>query len=189
MTPSPAYKSPTSPLFIAAAIALIVFSGAGIAAIMGWIPTSMGNQSVSAPPHVSSAPSGHNSAHNSPPQYSGTQVAQSGCGNCGVVESIREVKVQGHASGVGLVGGALVGGLLGHQVGGGHGKDAMTVVGAAGGAYAGNEIEKNQKSGVSFQVAVRLDDSTTHTVSYASLPQWREGDRVRYDNGRLESIR
>lgn len=32
--------------------------------------------------------------------------------------------------------------LLGNQVGGGHGKDAMTVVGAVDGAFAGNEINQ-----------------------------------------------
>ena len=42
--------------------------------------------------------------------------------------------------GIGL--GAVVGGLLGHQVGGGNGKTLAAIVGAVGGGYAGNEIAK-----------------------------------------------
>lgn len=41
--------------------------------------------------------------------------------------------------------GAVAGGLLGNQVGGGDGKKAATVVGALGGAYAGNRIQKNNQ--------------------------------------------
>jgi len=42
--------------------------------------------------------------------------------------------------GIGI--GAVVGGLLGNQVGGGNGKTLATVAGAVGGGYLGNEIAK-----------------------------------------------
>ena len=42
--------------------------------------------------------------------------------------------------GIGI--GAVVGGLLGHQVGGGKGKTLAAIAGAMGGGYAGNEIAK-----------------------------------------------
>src|ERR1700730_9179348 len=41
--------------------------------------------------------------------------------------------------------GAVVGGLLGHQVGGGSGKVLATVAGAAAGGYGGHTIEKKSK--------------------------------------------
>lgn len=41
----------------------------------------------------------------------------------------------------GSVLGAVAGGVLGHQFGGGRGKDVATVVGALGGGYAGNQIQ------------------------------------------------
>ena len=63
-----------------------------------------------------------------------------------MIESVREIETKGQGSGLGAVGGVVVGGLLGNQVGVGHDKDAMTVVGAVGGAFAGNEIEKRTKS-------------------------------------------
>ncbi len=41
----------------------------------------------------------------------------------------------------GSVLGAVAGGVIGHQFGGGHGKDVATVAGALGGGYAGNQIQ------------------------------------------------
>lgn len=41
----------------------------------------------------------------------------------------------------GSVLGAVAGGVLGHQFGGGRGKDVATVVGALGGGYAGNLVQ------------------------------------------------
>jgi hypothetical protein len=43
---------------------------------------------------------------------------------------------------IGIGVGAVVGGLLGNQVGGGTGKTLATVAGAVGGGYVGNEIAK-----------------------------------------------
>jgi len=47
---------------------------------------------------------------------------------------------QNSAIGIGV--GAVVGGLLGNQVGGGKGKTLATIAGAVGGGYLGNEIAK-----------------------------------------------
>lgn len=41
--------------------------------------------------------------------------------------------------------GAVIGGVLGHQVGGGRGKKLATVAGAAAGGYAGNEVQKGMQ--------------------------------------------
>ena len=43
---------------------------------------------------------------------------------------------------VGIGVGAVVGGLLGNQIGGGRGKTLATIAGAVGGGYLGNEIAK-----------------------------------------------
>jgi len=43
---------------------------------------------------------------------------------------------------VGMGVGAVVGGLLGNQVGGGNGRTLATIAGAVGGGYVGNEIAK-----------------------------------------------
>jgi uncharacterized protein YcfJ len=52
----------------------------------------------------------------------------------------KPVKDRERLLGTGL--GAVVGGLLGHQVGGGSGKTLATVAGAAAGGYAGNKIQQ-----------------------------------------------
>ncbi len=41
--------------------------------------------------------------------------------------------------------GAIAGGLLGNQVGGGDGRKLATVAGAAAGGYAGNQVQKNMQ--------------------------------------------
>lgn len=46
--------------------------------------------------------------------------------------------------------GAVAGGVLGHQFGGGRGKDVATVVGALGGGYAGNQIQGSMQEGDTY---------------------------------------
>jgi uncharacterized protein YcfJ len=46
----------------------------------------------------------------------------------------------------GMAIGAVGGGLLGHQVGGGKGKTLATVAGAVGGGYAGKKIQEHQQA-------------------------------------------
>ena len=99
------------------------------------------------------------------------------CGNCGTVENVTAIKRQGKVNGVevgnttiglGTVAGGLLGGVLGNQVGGGNGKTAMTVIGAAGGAFAGNKIEQNMKSVTVYDVRVRMDDGSYRTLEVGS---------------------
>ncbi|MGK2941882.1 MAG: glycine zipper 2TM domain-containing protein [Immundisolibacter sp.] len=105
------------------------------------------------------------------------------CADCGVVTRIQSYRVEGQGSGVGAVAGAVVGGLLGNQVGGGSGKKIATVAGAAGGAYAGHEIEKRQRAGTTYQVDVRMENGNTVTLDYANPPTLSEGQKVRVSGG------
>jgi uncharacterized protein YcfJ len=50
----------------------------------------------------------------------------------------------------GSVLGAVAGGVIGHQFGGGRGKDVATVVGALGGGYAGNQIQGHLQEGDTY---------------------------------------
>ncbi len=50
-----------------------------------------------------------------------------------------------HNSAVGIGVGALIGGILGSQVGGGNGKTLATIAGAVGGGYVGNEVAKRNQ--------------------------------------------
>ncbi|HEY0972984.1 MAG TPA: glycine zipper 2TM domain-containing protein [Solimonas sp.] len=51
-------------------------------------------------------------------------------------------KEWGANSVAGTILGGAAGAAIGHQIGGGSGKDAATAVGAVGGAYAGNKVAK-----------------------------------------------
>lgn len=119
---------------------------------------------------------------------SSTKVAQAQiCYDCGRIESVRSVQTQAKPSGVGVVGGAVVGGLLGNQIGGGSGKTLATVAGAVGGGFAGNEIEKRTRTEANYEVTVRMEDGRTRTFPYDNQPNWNTGDRVRVVDGYLRA--
>jgi outer membrane lipoprotein SlyB len=111
--------------------------------------------------------------------------AQPACPACGTVDSVRVTQKPGEGSAVGLIAGGLLGGLLGHQVGQGRGNTATTIIGAAGGAYAGNQVERNAKKTVQYDVTVRMADGTVRTITYDIEPGFRAGDKVRFVDGRL----
>ena len=173
-----------SPLMVVAGIAVILFSAAGIAAIMGWIPTSIGQSRDGA---VADRLAAHSKGPASPAASSGQHVASKlKCAECGVIESVRQIEQRGEGTGLGAVGGAVVGGVLGHQVGGGRGKDVMTVVGAVGGAVAGNQIEKQVKSTIGYEITVRFDDGSSRMFP-SNESTWRSGDKVKIVNGVIQS--
>lgn len=100
------------------------------------------------------------------------------------VLAVERVEEKPDGSGVGVVGGGVVGGVLGNQVGGGNGKKAMTVLGAIGGAVAGNAIEKKVRSVIRYDVTVRLADGSTRVLRYPEQPSFGAGDRIRIDPSR-----
>ena len=51
--------------------------------------------------------------------------------------------------------GAVAGGLLGHQVGGGKGKTLATVGGAVAGGYVGNRVQKNAQDRKTYYTTER----------------------------------
>ncbi len=108
------------------------------------------------------------------------------CSECARVVEVHEETRQGKASGLGAVGGALVGGLLGNQVGGGTGKKIATIGGAVAGGYAGNEIEKRQKSHRVWVVRLSHADGSTQRLEQSQDPGLRAGDVVVVRDGRIE---
>lgn len=104
------------------------------------------------------------------------------CTNCGVVLAINKVEEAGKGSGLGVIGGGVVGGLLGNQVGGGTGKDLATLAGAIGGAVAGNAIEKNAKKTIHYDIVVRMEDGGERTYRQATEPALANGQKVKIEN-------
>ena len=108
------------------------------------------------------------------------------CDGCALVKDVRTEQRKGQGSGLGAVGGAVVGGLLGHQVGGGSGKTLLTVGGAVAGGVAGNEIEKQSKKHTVWITRVTLKDGSVKSYTQASDPQLRTGDVVQIEGGALK---
>ena len=111
--------------------------------------------------------------------------ALAACNNCGTVTDVRTLKKEGEGSGAGAVLGGVVGGVLGHQVGSGRGQDVATVAGAAGGAYLGHKVEKDQKATTSYQVVVKMEGGATRTFTYSNPTAYKVGDKVKIVDKKL----
>lgn len=198
----------TSPIVAIAAGSLIVFSLVGIGVMTGVIPSSRSQsaepakQAAAEPAKPTSGAAAQEAATPRPKPVSAphrrpaepTRVASarsaqspaaSVCAECGTVSSVNVIEQKGEGTGLGAVAGGIVGGVLGNQVGGGDGRKLATIAGAAGGAFAGHQIEKNVKSTKHYQVAVRLDDGAVRHFTYEAQPQFQPGDKVRVVDGKL----
>ena len=119
--------------------------------------------------------------------YQGSSYGAARCQNCGVVQDVQQVYVQGEDHGtLGAVIGAVAGGVLGNQVGKGNGRKAATVAGAVAGGVVGNQVGKRSGGGdqAAWRVTVRLDDGQYATVTQREDPGLRVGDyaQVRGDH-------
>jgi outer membrane lipoprotein SlyB len=194
------------PMMIVAAIAVALFCAVGIAAMMGWLPSSTGGNANDAQTHADAQQtsdkdtdkivqrpidqrSDQRSDQRQPDRSEAPAPVAAPCSNCGVVQSVREIMTRGEGSGVGAAGGAVVGGLLGNQVGGGQGRQLATIAGAIGGAVAGNQIEGNVKPNRSYDIVVKMENGATRTIHQSAQPRWSAGDPVRIVNGELRSDR
>ncbi len=189
----------THPIVIIAAIALILLSAAGVAAIMGWLPAAHSSDATGTPTATSSSASSTKPSANAPthavaaPKPADNMTADAGasvrtCQDCGNIEAITPIEVKGQSSGAGAVIGGLLGGVLGHQIGGGRGKDLTTAAGAVGGALAGNEVERNRNTTTSYKVRVHLDNGDYRTITTAHVTGLQTGDRVRIAGSSIERM-
>jgi outer membrane lipoprotein SlyB len=101
----------------------------------------------------------------------------------GVVQSIDLVRMDNPNVGAGTIAGAVIGGIVGHQIGGGNGNTAATALGAVGGAYAGHELASRNQQSDAYRFTVRLRDGSYLTVTQTANGDIRVGDRVQIDNG------
>lgn len=107
------------------------------------------------------------------------------CDGCAWVQEVRTEQREGRGSGLGAVGGAVIGGLLGNQVGGGSGKTLATVGGAVAGGAVGNKVEKNSKTRTVWIVQLVNRDGSQRSVELGDNPNLRPGDRVVERDGQL----
>jgi len=102
----------------------------------------------------------------------------------GVVESVRQVKLEGTKSPVGTVAGAAVGGVAGSTIGHGKGSAIAAVVGAVAGALAGSAIEEGVTRKDALEITVKIDGGALVAIVQESDEQFKAGDKVRLiENG------
>jgi outer membrane lipoprotein SlyB len=202
------------PLLTIAAISIIILSALGVASLAGMIPASKGQEnSLQLPaevikpiepaithPPAKPAPRKIVVRKTEPqpvepvvtpaplvtqaPVITEAPKPQVLPGQLAVVESVREVQEPGDAKGVGAIAGGVVGGVLGNKLG--KGKGLVTILGAAGGAFAGHQVEKQARAEKRWEIGLRLEDGSQRTLSSEVEPAWRAGDRVRLVNDKLQ---
>lgn len=206
------------PLLTAAAISLTVFSAVGVGALTGLVPTSIGSSKevVELPKEIAKpvepaiapvVPKQKTAARPvkprqaepvvyrefaEEPRLAQVQIPEPAVvkpGQVGTIQAVREVKDAGQHTALGPIAGGVVGAVLGDQIGGkGNTRKVLTVLGAAGGAYAGREIEKQARATKHWEIDVRRDDGAYETVRSEVAPNLQPGERVRLVDGRLQPL-
>ena len=103
----------------------------------------------------------------------------------GVVESVRQVKIEGTKTPVGTAAGAIVGGLAGSNLGGGKGSAVGAILGAVGGGLAGSAIEEGVTRKPGLEITVKLDGGRMIAITQEMEQgeDYRVGDKVRIHTG------
>lgn len=98
----------------------------------------------------------------------------------GVIEEINTVQLQGnHPTGVGAVVGGVAGLGIGSLIGGGTGRDVAMVLGAVGGAFAGNEVQKKyDQPQPGQQIIVRTSNGVLVSVTQPVDTRLARGQKV-----------
>jgi outer membrane lipoprotein SlyB len=173
--------APAAPKVVAKPVAAPV-AKAPAPVVVAQAPNTTPDVASGNPPVVSSTP-----APVATPAPAPVVVAQApvkpACNNCGTVEAVTPINREGQGSGVGAVAGGVLGGVVGNQVGSGSGRAAATILGAIGGGWAGNAVEKNMKKTTAYSVRVRMEDGSSRTIEQSSAPM--VGSKVTLDGSTM----
>jgi outer membrane lipoprotein SlyB len=107
----------------------------------------------------------------------------------GVVESVRQVKLEGTKSPVGTVAGGAVGGIAGSSIGSGRGSAIGAVIGAVAGGLAGSAVEEvaTRKDGI--EITVKLDGGGLIAIVQEADETFQLGEKVRIiENGETSRV-
>jgi outer membrane lipoprotein SlyB len=116
--------------------------------------------------------------------YSRDRVGQEQTVRTGVVDSVRQVQIEGTRSGIGPVAGAVVGGIAGSTVGQGKGSAVAAVLGSVAGGVAGQAAEQGATRKAGVEITVKLDGGSLITIAQeADDTTFSVGDRVRVLSG------
>lgn len=98
----------------------------------------------------------------------------------GIVESVRQVKLEGTKSPIGSAAGAVVGGVAGSQVGDGAAQTIATVIGAVVGGLVGAASEEGLTRKDALEITVKLDSTgSLVAIVQEADEQFHPGEKVR----------
>lgn len=115
--------------------------------------------------------------------YTRSQARQAQEVQMGVVESVRQVQLEGTKTPVGTIAGAAVGGIAGSNIGGGKGSTVGAILGAVAGGVAGSAIEEGVTKKNGLEITVKLDSGRMIAITQEADEDIRPGDRVRVLSG------
>jgi outer membrane lipoprotein SlyB len=110
--------------------------------------------------------------------YSREQARQAQDVKLGIVQSVRNVQIEGTKSNVGTLGGAALGGVAGSTIGGGKGQIAGAIGGAILGGIAGAATEEAITRRPGLEITVRLDNGKMMAVTQEADEAFSPGERV-----------
>lgn len=111
--------------------------------------------------------------------YSSGQARREQTVRMGVVESVRQVSIEGSKSGVGAVAGGMVGAVAGSNVGRGKGSTIGSILGAVAGGVTGNAVEQGVTKKPGLEITVKLDNGQLRAITQDADESFRPGERVR----------
>jgi len=104
------------------------------------------------------------------------------CADCAIVEGTKRETRKGDASGMGAIGGAVAGGVIGNKT---TDSTVGTVGGAAVGGVLGHQIEKRIKRTKVWVTTVTMKDGSTRKFEADKDPKWAVGSVVEVKDGKL----
>lgn len=116
---------------------------------------------------------------NSGSVYSRDEARKTQTVRMGIVESVRQVKLEGTKSPVGTIAGGAVGGIAGSSVGHGRGSAVAAVIGAVVGGLAGSAAEEGLTRKDGLEITVKLDNGTMLAIVQEADVAFSPGERVR----------
>lgn len=115
--------------------------------------------------------------------YTRDQARQAQEVEMGIVESVRQVQIEGTKTPIGAAAGAAVGGIAGSNIGGGKGQAVGAILGAVGGGLAGAAVEEGVTRKPGLEITVRLDSGRLIAVTQEADENFAPGERVRVLTG------
>lgn len=115
--------------------------------------------------------------------YSRTQTRAVQEVQMGMVESVREVNIEGTKTPIGAGAGAVVGGVAGSTVGSGKGSVVGAALGAVLGGLGGAAVEEGVTRNKGVEITVKLDSGRLIAITQSADETFQVGDRVRVLSG------